>query len=69
MPMQYDCAKQDMVVESHDNGYEVREWELLFGFQLMATPDPHVFVRSESDEYVPDRLLRDDDDRLLSPIV
>ncbi|KQK13016.1 allene oxide synthase 1, chloroplastic [Brachypodium distachyon] len=65
--MQYGRAKKDMVVESHDYGYEVREGELLFGYQPMATKDPRVFARAE--EYVPDRFLGEDGARLLRHVV
>jgi hydroperoxide dehydratase len=67
VPMQYGRAKRDMVVESHDYGYEVREGEMLFGYQPMATRDPRVFARA--DEYVPDRFLGEDGDRLLRHVV
>lgn len=67
VPMQYGRAKRDMVVESHDYGYEVREGELLFGYQPMATKDPRVFARAE--EYVPDRFLGEDGARLLRHVV
>ncbi|KAF0888348.1 hypothetical protein E2562_014173 [Oryza meyeriana var. granulata] len=65
--MQYGRAKRDMVVESHDYGYEVREGEMLFGYQPMATKDPRVFARPE--EYVPDRFLGEDGARLLRHVV
>ncbi|KAF8641470.1 hypothetical protein HU200_067812 [Digitaria exilis] len=65
--MQYGRAKRDMVVESHDYGFEVREGEMLFGYQPMATKDPRVFSRAE--EYVPDRFLGDDGERLLRHVV
>jgi hydroperoxide dehydratase len=67
VPMQYGRAKRDMVVESHDYGYEVREGELLFGYQPMATRDPRVFARAE--EYLPDRFLGADGERLLCHVV
>ncbi|CAL4927527.1 unnamed protein product [Urochloa decumbens] len=65
--MQYGRAKRDMVVESHDYGFEVREGEMLFGYQPMATKDPRVFARPE--EYVPDRFLGEDGARLLRHVV
>ncbi|CAN6286703.1 unnamed protein product [Urochloa humidicola] len=65
--MQYGRAKRDMVVESHDYGFEVREGEMLFGYQPMATKDPRVFARPE--EYVPDRFLGEDGPRLLRHVV
>jgi hydroperoxide dehydratase len=65
--MQYGRAKRDMVVESHDYGYEVREGEMLFGYQPMATKDARVFSRPE--EYLPDRFLGKDGARLLRHVV
>lgn len=65
--MQYGRAKRDMVVESHDYGYAVREGEMLFGYQPMATKDARVFARPE--EYVPDRFLGEDGARLLRHVV
>ncbi|XP_062214443.1 allene oxide synthase 1, chloroplastic-like [Phragmites australis] len=67
VPMQYGRAKRDMVVESHDYGYEVREGEMLFGYQPMATKDARVFARPE--EYVPDRFLGEDGAHLLRHVV
>ncbi|KAL6636859.1 hypothetical protein ACP70R_024431 [Stipagrostis hirtigluma subsp. patula] len=67
VPMQYGRAKRDMVVESHDYGYEVRAGEMLFGYQPMATKDPRVFARPE--EYMPDRFLGEDGARLLRHVV
>ncbi|KAL5219374.1 hypothetical protein ABZP36_020058 [Zizania latifolia] len=65
--MQYGRAKHDMVVESHDYGYEVREGEMLFGYQPMATKDARVFTRPE--EYLLDRFLGEDGARLLRHVV
>ncbi|RVX14980.1 Allene oxide synthase 1, chloroplastic [Vitis vinifera] len=53
--LQYGKAKQDLVIESHDSVFEVKEGEMLFGYQPFATKDPKIFERSE--EFVPDRFV------------
>lgn len=53
--LQYGRAKRDIVVESHDSAFEVKEGELMFGFQPFATKDPKIFERAE--EFVPDRFV------------
>ncbi|KAK1436560.1 hypothetical protein QVD17_02341 [Tagetes erecta] len=55
--LQYGKAKKDFVVESHDACFEVKEGEMLFGYQPFATKDPKVFDRPE--EFVPDRFVGD----------
>lgn len=53
--LQYGRAKRDLVIESHDNAFEVKEGELLFGYQPFATKDPKIFERAE--EFVGDRFV------------
>nr|CAD1819509.1 unnamed protein product [Ananas comosus var. bracteatus] len=65
--LQYGRAKRDMVVESHDYGYEVRAGEMLFGYQPMATKDPRVFERAE--EFVPERFVGEAGRRLLRHVL
>ncbi|EEF52507.1 allene oxide synthase [Ricinus communis] len=55
VPAQYGKAKRDIVIESHDAAYEVKEGEMIFGYQPFATKDPKIFDRPE--EYVPDRFV------------
>lgn len=55
VPLQYGKAKRDLVIESHDAAFEVKEGTMLFGFQPFATKDPKIFDRPE--EYVPDRFM------------
>ncbi|XP_062098835.1 allene oxide synthase 1, chloroplastic-like [Humulus lupulus] len=55
VPLQYGKAKKDLVIESHDAAFEVKEGEMLFGFQPFATKDPKIFDRPE--EFVPDRFV------------
>ncbi|CAL1410947.1 unnamed protein product [Linum trigynum] len=62
VPLQYGKAKKDFVVESHDAAYEVKEGEMLFGYQPFATKDPNIFDRPE--EFVPDRFVGDGEELL-----
>ncbi|XVF36186.1 hypothetical protein REPUB_Repub19eG0036400 [Reevesia pubescens] len=57
VPTQYGKAKKDLLIESHDAIYEVKEGEMLFGFQPFATKDPKIFESPE--EFVPDRFIGD----------
>ncbi|GMI96771.1 allene oxide synthase, DELAYED DEHISCENCE 2, CYTOCHROME P450 74A [Hibiscus trionum] len=63
VPYQYGKAKKDLVIESHDAVYEVKEGEMLFGFQPFATKDPKIFEKAE--EFVPDRFKGEDGEKLL----
>ncbi|KAJ0587604.1 putative hydroperoxide dehydratase [Helianthus annuus] len=53
--LQYGKARRDMMIESHDAVFKVKEGEMLFGYQPFATKDPKVFDRPE--EFVPDRFV------------
>ncbi|XP_042493032.1 allene oxide synthase-like [Macadamia integrifolia] len=44
---QYGKAKEDMVIESHDAAFRVKEGEMIFGYQPLATKDPKVFENPE----------------------
>lgn len=55
VPYQYGKAKKDLIISSHDASFEVKEGEMLFGFQPFATKDPKIFERAE--EFVPDRFV------------
>ncbi|CAH1422196.1 unnamed protein product [Lactuca virosa] len=54
---QYGRAKSDLTIESHDAAFNVKEGEMLFGYQPFATKDPIVFDRPE--EFVADRFVGD----------
>lgn len=53
--LQYAKAKHDLMIESHDAVFKVKEGEMLFGYQPFATKDPKVFDKPE--EFVPDRFV------------
>ena len=53
--LQYGKAKQDLVIESHDAAYQVKEGEMLFGYQPFATKDPKIFDQPE--EFVAERFV------------
>ncbi|GLU04372.1 hypothetical protein SLE2022_215220 [Rubroshorea leprosula] len=67
VPLQYGRAKRDLLIESHDALFEVKEGELLFGYQPFATKDPKIFNRPE--EFVGDRFVGDDGERLLKHVL
>ncbi|KAK2446366.1 E1 ubiquitin-activating protein aos1 [Trifolium repens] len=55
VPLQYGKAKQDFVIENHENSFQVKEGEMLFGFQPFATKDPKIF--DKADEFVGERFM------------
>ncbi|CAM8977617.1 unnamed protein product [Rhodiola kirilowii] len=57
VPLQYGKAKRDLIIESHDNAFQVKKGEMLFGYQPFATKDPRIFDRPE--EFVADRFVGD----------
>ncbi|KAL7605297.1 hypothetical protein Lser_V15G18789 [Lactuca serriola] len=62
VPLQYGKAKRDFTIESHDAVFNVKEGEMLFGFQPFATKDPIIFERPE--EFVADRFVGDGENLL-----
>nr|AYM55662.1 cytochrome p450 [Croton stellatopilosus] len=66
VPAQYGKAKRDFIIESHDAAFEVKEGEMIFGFQPLATKDPKIFDRPE--EYVADRFVGEEGEKLLQNV-
>ncbi|GMI78520.1 allene oxide synthase, DELAYED DEHISCENCE 2, CYTOCHROME P450 74A [Hibiscus trionum] len=67
VPSQYGRAKKDLLIESHDAVYRVKEGEMLYGYQPFATKDPKIF--EDGEEFVPDRFMGDDGERLLKHVL
>ncbi|XVE69967.1 hypothetical protein DITRI_Ditri10aG0033500 [Diplodiscus trichospermus] len=67
VPSQYAKAKKNLLIESHDAAFEVKEGEMLFGYQPFATKDPKIFDRPE--EFVPDRFMGVDGEKLLKYVL
>ncbi|KAG6400997.1 hypothetical protein SASPL_137842 [Salvia splendens] len=67
VPAQYAKAKKDFVVESHDAAFPIKEGEMLYGYQPLATKDPRVFDRAE--EFVPDRFVGEEGEKLLKHVL
>ncbi|KAL7236701.1 hypothetical protein ACSBR1_019912 [Camellia fascicularis] len=57
VPFQYGKAKVDMVVHSHDATFEIKQGEMIFGYQPFATNDSKIFHNPE--EFVADRFVGD----------
>ncbi|GAU14336.1 hypothetical protein TSUD_308960 [Trifolium subterraneum] len=55
VPLQYGKAKHDFVIENHENSFQVKEGEMLFGFQPFATKDPKIF--DNAGEFVGERFM------------
>lgn len=53
--LQYGKAKRDLIISSHESSFEVKEGEMLFGYQPFATKDPKIFERAE--EFLADRFV------------
>ncbi|CAK9178582.1 unnamed protein product [Ilex paraguariensis] len=64
---QYGRAKRDLIIESHDAAFKVKEGQMLFGYQPFATKDPKIFDRSE--EFVADRFVGEEGERLLKHVL
>ncbi|XP_058222749.1 allene oxide synthase 1, chloroplastic-like [Rhododendron vialii] len=67
VPFQYGKAKRDFTVESHDAVFEVKQGDMLFGYQPFATKDPVIFERPE--EFLPGRFLGEEGERLLRHVL
>lgn len=64
---QYGKAKRDFVIQSHDAEFEIKEGEMLYGFQPCATKDPKIFDRAG--EFVPDRFVGEEGEKLLKHVL
>lgn len=64
---QYGRAKRDFVLESHNAAFKIKEGEMLYGYQPLATRDPKVFDRAE--EFVAERFVGEEGEKLLKYVV
>ncbi|PIA55557.1 hypothetical protein AQUCO_00700096v1 [Aquilegia coerulea] len=67
VPLQYGKAKRDLIIESHDSTFEVKEGEMLFGFQPFATKDSRIFEKGE--EFIADRFIGEEGEKLLKYVL
>ncbi|XP_062182047.1 allene oxide synthase 3-like [Phragmites australis] len=70
MEFQYSCARQDLVMESHDAMYEVKKGEMLFWYPPLVTRNECMIKRGH--EFVFDRFAvttEDERRRLLEHVV
>ncbi|QCD98909.1 allene oxide synthase 1, chloroplastic [Vigna unguiculata] len=67
VPLQFGRAKRDLLIESHDHAFQVKEGDLLFGYQPFATKDPRIFDRAE--EFVGDRFVGEEGEKLLKHVL
>ncbi|CAO2815570.1 unnamed protein product [Amaranthus hypochondriacus] len=67
VPSQYGRAKKDLIIESHDAAFQVKQGEMLFGYQPFATKDPKIFDRAE--EFVPERFLGEEGEKMLKHVL
>ena len=63
VPYQYAKAKSDFILESHENTFQVRKGEMLYGYQPIVTRDPKVFENPE--EFLPRRFMGPEGEKLI----
>ena len=66
VPYQYGHAKRDFVIESHENSFQVKKGEMLYGYQPIVMHDPKVFERP--DEFLPRRFMGPEGEKLLQNV-
>ncbi|KAL8058924.1 hypothetical protein ABFX02_03G054200 [Erythranthe guttata] len=64
---QYGKAKRDFVIESHDGAFQIKEGDMLYGYQPFATKDSRIFDRA--DEFVPDRFVGEEGEEMLKHVL
>jgi len=66
VPYQYAKAKCDFVLESHENAFQVKKGEMLYGFQPIVMHDPKVFERP--DEFLSRRFMGPEGEKLIGNV-
>ncbi|EYU42715.1 hypothetical protein MIMGU_mgv1a020869mg [Erythranthe guttata] len=64
---QYGKAKRDFVIESHDGAFQIKEGDMLYGYQPFATKDSRIFDRA--DEFVPDRFVGEEGEEMMKHVL
>ncbi|KAL1338929.1 hypothetical protein HN51_033518 [Arachis hypogaea] len=67
VPYQYAKAREDIIVNSHDDSFQIKKGEMLFGYQPFATKDSRIFEKAE--EFVARRFVGEEGERLLKYVV
>lgn len=63
VPYQYGRAKRDFILENHENSFQVKKGEMLYGFQPLVMHDAKVF--EHPDEFLPRRFMGPEGEKLL----
>lgn len=63
VPYQYARAKTDFLIENHENSFEVKKGEMLYGFQPIVMHDPNIF--DNPDQFLPKRFLGPEGEKLI----
>lgn len=66
VPYQYGKAKFDFTIENHENSFEVKKGEMLYGYQPIVMHDPKVFT--DPDQFLPRRFIGPDGEKLIKYI-
>ncbi|KAL5698347.1 hypothetical protein ACHQM5_029397 [Ranunculus cassubicifolius] len=67
VPNQFGRAKKDLIVQSHENSFEIKKGELIYGYQPFATNDKKIFGNPEV--FVADRFVGEEGEKLLKYVL
>jgi len=63
VPYQYARAKMDLIIENHENSFQVKKGEMLYGYQPIVMHDPKIFANP--DEFQPRRFMGPEGEKLI----